>query len=85
MGIKKTNCREVALRLQSYLDGELDDDRMKQIRAHLDECVACGLDEEVFTAIKADLNILAAPVESDALSRLREFSSRIAEEASAAE
>ena len=81
MAPKKTNCREVGLRLQSYLDGELSNDRMDQIKAHLAECVECGLEEEVFTAIKTDLHMMAAPAESDALARLRDFSARIAEEA----
>lgn len=84
MAPKKTNCREVARRLQSYLDGELDGDRMEQIKAHLDACVDCGLEYDVFTAIKTDLNTLAVPAESDALARLREFSSRISEEANSA-
>lgn len=81
MAPKKTNCREVARRLQSYLDGELDGDRMDQIRAHLDSCVDCGLEYEVFAAIKTDIHALSTPVESDALARLREFSARISEEA----
>lgn len=82
MAAKKTNCREVAIRLQSYLDGELDSERMEQIKAHLDACVDCGLEHDVFDAIKTDLSTLAVPAESDALARLRDFSSRISEEAS---
>ncbi len=76
---KKINCREVALRLQTYLDGELDESRMSQIEQHLNDCVACGLEEEVFAAVKADLLALQRPADSDALERLREFSSRVAE------
>ncbi len=85
MTAKKISCTEVARRLQSYLDGELDDDRMAQIRAHLDACVHCGLDEEVFSAIKSDLNALSAPAESGALARLREFSASLSEGASPAQ
>lgn len=81
MVLKNTNCREVGLRLQSYLDGELNDDRMEQIKAHLDACVDCGLEHDVFNAIKTDLSKLEAPAESEALARLREFSARIADEA----
>lgn len=79
----KINCREVGRRLQSYLDGELDDNRMEQIKAHLDDCVHCGLEADVFTAIKTDLAKLSVPAESDALQRLREFSSRVAQESEA--
>ena len=76
--VKKLNCREVGLRLQSYLDGELDDARIEQIRAHLDDCVACGLEADAFVKIKKDLTAQAVPADSAALARLREFSSQIA-------
>lgn len=77
--MKKTlNCREVGLRLQSYLDGEIDPERADQIRAHLDDCVACGLDADAFVKIKKDLSALTVPADSDALSRLREFGAQIA-------
>lgn len=83
--VKKLNCREVGLRLQSYLDSELDDDRMEQLRAHLDDCVACGLEADAFTKIKKDLNAQAVPADSQALSRLRQFSEQIAANAAASE
>jgi anti-sigma factor (TIGR02949 family) len=81
MAQKTMNCRDVALRLQTYLDGELDQVRMERIRAHLDACVACGLEADVFTSIKNDLAAQTIPADSEALSRLREFSTRIADEA----
>ncbi len=81
MAQKMMSCRDVALRLQTYLDGELDETRMEQIRAHLDACVDCGLEADVFADIKKDLAAQAIPADSDALARLREFSARIAEEA----
>jgi len=81
MAKKMMNCKDVALRLQTYLDGELDEARMEQIRAHLDACVACGLEADVFANIKKDLTAQAVPADSDALARLRAFSARIAEEA----
>lgn len=76
---KKINCRDVALRLQSYLDEELDEDRMVQIEMHLADCVECGLEEEVYRAVKKDLKTLSSPSDSDAMERLRQFSSRISE------
>jgi len=79
---KSLNCREVGLRLQSYLDGELDDGRMEQIRSHLNDCVACGLEADAFVAIKRDLSAQTVPADSDALSRLRMFSEDIAMNAS---
>ena len=78
---KKVNCTEVARRLQTYLDGELEDDWRERVQAHLEECKCCVVDEAAFSAIKMELSTLTAPPESDALARLRDFSARIAEEA----
>ncbi len=82
MAQKITSCKDVALRLQTYLDGELDDKRMDQIRAHLDACIDCGVEADTFREIKSDLGSLAQPVDADALARLKEFSARIVNEAS---
>lgn len=79
MSNKTMNCRDVGLRLQTYLDGELDDERMERIRNHLDECVKCGLEADVFTSIKNDLSSQARPVNAEAIARLRAFSDKISE------
>lgn len=81
MAKKLDSCREVGLRLQSYLDGELDENRVNQIRNHLDACVCCGLDAEAFTEIKSGLAQLGTTSDGDAITRLKEFSARISEEA----
>ena len=78
MARKMLNCKEVGLRLQSYLDGELDEKRMEQIRAHLEDCVNCGLEFDAFQKIKRDLTAQSVPADSAALARLREFSEQIA-------
>ena len=79
MSNKTMSCRDVALRLQTYLDGELDDSRMERIRAHLDACVDCGLEADVFTSIKNDLQRQVGPVNSNAMARLREFTEQISQ------
>ena len=79
MSTKTINCRDVALRLQTYLDGELDEDRMERIRAHLDACAHCGLEADVFAAIKNDLAQRVRPVNAEALARLRAFTDRISQ------
>ncbi len=35
------NCGDAVHRLYPFLDGELDDDRRRNIRRHLDECKPC--------------------------------------------
>ncbi|MEU8277266.1 mycothiol system anti-sigma-R factor [Microbispora bryophytorum] len=46
-----TPCSEVLDRVYTYLDGELDSNRIAEIRKHLDECSPCleeyGLEEVV--------------------------------------
>ncbi|GIH52237.1 mycothiol system anti-sigma-R factor [Microbispora rosea] len=46
-----TPCSEVLDRVYTYLDGELNSDRIAEIRKHLDECSPCleeyGLEEAV--------------------------------------
>ncbi|MDW3179680.1 MAG: zf-HC2 domain-containing protein [Acidimicrobiia bacterium] len=78
MSNKTMTCRDVALRLQTYLDGELDAERMERIQTHLEACVDCGLEADVFTTIKNDLAKQVSPVNSEALARLRAFSDQIA-------
>ncbi len=78
MSNKTMTCRDVALRLQTYLDGELDAERMERIQTHLEACVDCGLEADVFTTIKNDLAKQVSPVNSESLARLRAFSDQIA-------
>lgn len=76
---KKLNCREVALRLQTYLDGELDEERCQAFKAHLDACVDCGLEAEVFSSLKSDISG-CANTDEDALARLRKFAADITQQ-----
>ena len=78
MAPKLNNCREVGLRIQTYLDGELNSDQMAQISAHLDMCMDCGVEADVFRQIKADLAAQAPATDDAAFERLREFCQNIA-------
>ena len=78
MAPKKITCREVGLRIQSYLDGELGPEWMERISAHLDVCEHCGIEADVFRQIKADLAAQAPATDDAALERLRQFSQNIA-------
>jgi anti-sigma factor RsiW len=59
-------CREVLAELSDYLDGELADERVEQINAHLRGCDNCarfgGRFQAVFTAIR---EVLAEPAPLD--------------------
>ena len=73
------NCMDVGRRLQSYLDDELDSDRMDRIREHLDACVDCGLDLDVYARIKAELAAARSDPDPSVIDSLRHFARNISE------
>jgi anti-sigma factor RsiW len=75
---RSDNCRAVGRRLQSYLDGEIDDVSRDQISAHLDACRACGLELSTYREVKGSLSRGPQPVADDALDRLRRFGDELA-------
>ncbi len=71
-------CAEVMEVLQSYLDGEVDEDTARRVAAHLDECVDCGPEAAVYRRIKFSLHQQARPVDPAILAGLERFGRRIA-------
>jgi mycothiol system anti-sigma-R factor len=59
-------CSEVLARVYSYLDGEIEDMGIAQIREHLDECGPClrefGLEEAVKRLVHKYCGAEAAPI-----------------------
>lgn len=78
---KLNSCREVALRLQTFLDEELADAQMSDIQAHLDACIDCGYEADMYRELKKDISLVTVPTDSEAIERLKAFSARIASEA----
>ena len=76
----EVDCRAVARVLQTYLDGDLDDDFAAKIGAHLDACKHCGLEFETYRQIKSSLARRLPEVDPAAVARLRAFGARIAGE-----
>lgn len=72
-------CKEVGRLLQSYLDGEVDELRARQVSRHLEDCRRCGLAAETYVEIKQALRRSAGPVPDEALNRLRAFGEQLAE------
>jgi anti-sigma factor RsiW len=72
------SCHQVAELLQTYLDSELDDDRARRVAAHLDDCRRCGLEAEVYEALRDSLQRRALLWEDEPVERLREFGQRLA-------
>ena len=73
----EVNCREVGKVLQSYLDGDLDEDFAGKIAAHLEACKDCGLEFETYHQIKSSLARRMPEVDPAAVERLRAFGARI--------
>jgi mycothiol system anti-sigma-R factor len=48
-----TDCREVLDKVYAYLDGELTEHDVVEIRVHLDECSPCLQEYDLDKAIKA--------------------------------
>jgi anti-sigma factor RsiW len=71
------SCRQVGRLLQSYLDGELDEERSQRIADHLDDCLRCGLEAETYQAVRASLE-RRSTVEPERLARLHDFGARLA-------
>lgn len=75
-GMSRSQCHVVARVLQDYLDGEADDLTATMVAKHLEICRMCGLEANTYEAIKAALLMPepdAAPLDPDAVERLRAF------------
>jgi anti-sigma factor RsiW len=72
-------CKEVGRLLQSYLDGEIDELRARQVARHLEDCRRCGMSAETYVEIKQALRRSAGPVPDEAVARLRAFGEQLGE------
>jgi prolipoprotein diacylglyceryl transferase len=75
------SCQQVARALHAYLDQEVDEDTGRRMAAHLDLCLRCGLEAEVYRDIKASLAGSARAVPDLTLRRLRHFSDALTDRA----
>lgn len=73
-------CMEVARHLQHYLDGDLDDLKVRRLEAHLDECRRCGMEAQTYEHIKTSLAARGTgPLPDDAVERLTRFARELTE------
>ena len=59
--------------LQSYLDGEVDEQTARMVAGHLDECTKCDHESQVYVKIKESLATRQRPVDPKVLDALRQF------------
>ncbi|MDW3218164.1 MAG: zf-HC2 domain-containing protein [Acidimicrobiales bacterium] len=69
----EVDCHEVGRVLQSYLDGDVEDDFAAKISAHLEACRDCGLEVETYRQIKTALASRLPEVDPAVIDRLRRF------------
>ena len=74
------NCREVGKVLQSYLDGDVEEDFAALIAEHLEACKHCGLEYETYSQIKSSLAGQRPEVSDAVVARLRDFGESLAGE-----
>jgi anti-sigma factor (TIGR02949 family) len=76
-----TNCNEAALLITALVDGELDDDDLGRIRAHLSRCPDCAARHRMEERLKAFLGARSAEVQAapDFGARVRASLARAAE------
>ena len=72
------DCRQVARVLQSYLDGELPASERDMVADHLEHCDRCGIEADVYRAVKRSLDGLAAEPDPSAIARLRDYAEELA-------
>jgi hypothetical protein len=66
-------CAEVAHHLQSYLDGNTDENEVRRIEKHLEHCRRCGLEARTYREIKSALSRRGAPIDPATAARLTAF------------
>lgn len=74
--LSRSDCRQVAKVLQSYLDGETEASTSSMVAEHLEMCRQCGLEASTYLAIKSAIAANApseTSVDDDAVARLRDF------------
>lgn len=82
MGVWRTrrslSCRAVGRLVQTFLDGEITDDRVVLVADHLARCGRCGSDATAYGRLKVRLSRLATPLAPRELDRLRAFADDLA-------
>ncbi len=72
------SCSDVLEVLQSYLDGETDEETARQVLMHLDRCERCDDETEVYRQIKGSLSKKAPVLDPEIMSALHRFGERVA-------
>lgn len=71
------SCEEIMEVLQSYLDGETDEETARKVAGHLSSCTECDRESQVYENIKTSLASRRKPVDPEVMDALRQFSNQL--------
>ncbi len=71
------SCDEIMEVLQSYLDGETDEETARKVAGHLSSCTECDRESVVYKNIKSSLAGRRKPVDPEVMDALRKFSDQL--------
>ncbi len=72
------SCEDVLEVLQSYIDGETDDETARRVIGHLDGCERCDRETHVYRRIKLSLRGRERPIDPEIRAALTRFGERVA-------
>ncbi|MGI9616893.1 MAG: anti-sigma factor family protein [Acidimicrobiales bacterium] len=72
------SCSQVLEVLQSYIDGETDEETARNVLAHLDRCERCDRESFVYRRIKVSLSSREIVVDPEVMAALTRFGERVA-------
>ena len=71
------SCDEILEVMQSYLDGETDEETARKVAGHLSSCTECDRESQVYIGIKNSLASRRKPVDPEIMDALRQFSDQL--------
>lgn len=71
------SCEDVLAVLQTYLDGETDEETARTVLEHLHNCEICDRESDVYRRIKSSLAAQAPEADPEIMAALSHFSRRI--------
>lgn len=74
----RSRCLRTMRVLQAYLDGVLEEVPAHKVAEHLEECRRCGLEADVYRAIKTSLATSRRDLDARTVEDLRRFGERLA-------
>ncbi len=71
------SCRRVRRLMHGFLDGEIPAEQAERVAAHLDECVACGIEAEVLRDVVRAIGRQRPDLDPAAIVRLQAHVDRV--------